>query len=317
MTQADVDRGTLRNVAAATAIDPDDEDVTSAPDEAVVPVDTHAAVTLAKKGTLVDEDGDHLADVDETVTYAFTVTNDGNVTLDTIAVDDPKLGSVDCPAGPLAPGKSVTCTASYVVTQADVDHGSVDNVATATAVPVTAAEPIRSDEATDSVPADTRSALAVHKTAQLVDAVDDGGDADGLADAGETIDYTFEVTNTGTTTLSDVLVDDPMLAGAGVTSTCPSGCPAAREVGHLHGVVHRHPGRRRHGRRPQRRHRLGRTAGRPAGRQRTRRRRGPGRRRRRAQPGQDRRRSTTPTTTAWPTSGRPWSTRSRSPTPAT
>ena len=289
VTQADVDRGTLRNVAAATAIDPDDEDVTSAPDEAVVPVDTHAAVELAKKGTLLDEDGDHLADVDETVTYAFTVTNDGNVTLDTIAVDDPKLGTVDCPAGPLAPGKSMTCTASYVVTQADVDHGSVDNVATATAVPVTETEPIRSDEATASVPADHRSALAVRKTAQLVDSVDAGGDADGLADAGR--DHRLHLRG------HQHRHHDPVRragrrpdAGRGrQRRDLPGRRPAAREVGDLHGVVHRDPGRRRQGRRPQRRHRLGRAAGRPAGRQRTRRRRGPGRRRRRAQPGQDRR----------------------------
>jgi hypothetical protein len=43
----------------------------------------------------------------------------------------------------------------------------------------------------------------------------------GTVDAGDQISYEFDVTNTGTVTMSAVTVDDPKLAAAGVTVTCP------------------------------------------------------------------------------------------------
>ncbi|MEZ5191692.1 MAG: hypothetical protein R2734_03685 [Nocardioides sp.] len=75
----------------------------------------------------------------DTIDYTFVVTNTGNVTLDPVTVDDPKVGPVACPSGPLAPGDSVTCgPATYTLTQADVDAGHVANTATATAPTPTA-----------------------------------------------------------------------------------------------------------------------------------------------------------------------------------
>ncbi|MEZ5093181.1 hypothetical protein [Nocardioides sp.] len=68
----------------------------------------------------------------DTIDYEFLVTNAGNVTLDSITVDDPMVGTVDCPVTTLAPGADTTCTASYTLTQADVDAGVVDNTATVT-----------------------------------------------------------------------------------------------------------------------------------------------------------------------------------------
>ena len=66
------------------------------------------------------------------MTYTYVVTNIGNVTLtDPVSVDD-DLATVICPPALLAPGGSLSCTASYTVTQADVDGGAVINTATAT-----------------------------------------------------------------------------------------------------------------------------------------------------------------------------------------
>jgi uncharacterized repeat protein (TIGR01451 family) len=72
--------------------------------------------------------------VGESVTYTYTLTNNGNVTLDgPFTVTDNKIASVDCSgaADHLAPGQHTTCTASYAITQADIDAGSVVNTATA------------------------------------------------------------------------------------------------------------------------------------------------------------------------------------------
>ncbi len=75
--------------------------------------------------------------VGETIAYSYLVTNTGNVTLASLAVNDPSLGAVTCPAPAspgLAPGASETCTAdqTHTVTQADVDAGQVTDTATAT-----------------------------------------------------------------------------------------------------------------------------------------------------------------------------------------
>ncbi len=43
-------------------------------------------------------------------------------------------------------------------------------------------------------------------------------DGDDLADVGETVDYTFTVTNTGNVTVTGIAVSDPKVG----TVTCPS-----------------------------------------------------------------------------------------------
>ena len=52
--------------------------------------------------------------------YTFLVTNIGNVGLTQVAVSDPKVPSVSCPATTLAVGASMTCTGSHTVTQAEI-----------------------------------------------------------------------------------------------------------------------------------------------------------------------------------------------------
>ncbi len=94
--------------------------------------------------------------VGQTVTYHFTVTNTGNVALTNVHVTDtqtppagalasgPTCQSLATPTGTctgsstsLAPGQSATFIATYTVTQADLDHGSINDSATATGTPPT------------------------------------------------------------------------------------------------------------------------------------------------------------------------------------
>ena len=75
---------------------------------------------------------DSRPDVGDVITYEFAVANTGNVTLESIAVDD-ALAPVTCPQGSLAPGTDMTCSATYTIAQADIDTGGVDNSATVTA----------------------------------------------------------------------------------------------------------------------------------------------------------------------------------------
>ncbi len=125
-----------------------------------------------------------------TIAYSFLVTNTGNVTLHAVAVSDATVGTVTCPVTTLAPGATTTCTATYTLTQADVDAGTVVNTATASGTPPTGAPVTATDSVTTPVPA--APAITLDKQA---------GTPSGSS-AGSTIAYTFVVTNTGNVTLT-------------------------------------------------------------------------------------------------------------------
>ena len=215
VTQADVDAGEVLNTATSHGTPPGGTTpTTSEPDEAVVPTELPTPqIAVVKHAQLTtDANGNALADPGDKITYTFTVTNVGNVTLHAVSVTDPKAGATTCAATTLAPQASTTCTATatYTVTQADVDHGSVDNTATAHGTPPTGAAVTATDTATVPTPSrDPR--LLLEKSATLNDVA--GGTA-GFADVGETIDYTFRIVNIGNVTVTDIAVNDSLLAAA-------------------------------------------------------------------------------------------------------
>lgn len=208
VTQADVDAGTIRNLATAFGTTPDDVeisadslpfDIGTATPRAEIFTSHTAALALGATGILGD-----------TMNYTFTLRNDGNVTLDDVAMTNTIAGltgfSYTWPdalkPGRLLPGQSATVTATRAVNQADVDLGFVRNVTTATGEPVRGPAVVSDASPQTSVPLRAgTSSLTVAK-----DGIVRGG---GLPVVGSTIDYTFTVTNTGTLTVSGVTVTDP------------------------------------------------------------------------------------------------------------
>ena len=81
--------------------------------------------------------------VGDEITYTYTVTNSGTVTLaGAVTVVDDKATGIECaalPAGGLAPAGTTTCSGSYTTVQGDVDAGEVTNRATASVDEVTSA----------------------------------------------------------------------------------------------------------------------------------------------------------------------------------
>ncbi|MCZ4303015.1 DUF7507 domain-containing protein [Microbacterium oxydans] len=217
VTEDDVLAGAVTNTATGVATPPVNVGFVPPIDTAIVPtVEASAGLSIVKDATIDDTNGNGLADIGETIAYSFVVMNTGTVTVSDITVTDPLAGSVTCPATSLAGGASMTCTADvpYTVVEADLLAGGVVNTATADGTVPDGVEPFEppTDTVTTPTPADS-AGLAITKIAQGDDA-----DSSGLAGLGETIAYSFVVMNTGTVTVSDITVTDP-LAGS---VTCPA-----------------------------------------------------------------------------------------------
>ena len=129
VTQTDVDHGSISNTATVDALDPADAPVTDSASRTVL---TGAAASLSIVKSATPSTGVHVGDV---VTYDFAVTNSGGRTVHGVDVSDPLAGlsAITCtPVAPatLAPSATMDCSATYTVTQADVDAGTIVNTAT-------------------------------------------------------------------------------------------------------------------------------------------------------------------------------------------
>ena len=215
LTQADIDAGHVFNTAVASGTSPDTTTV-SATDSFDTPVPQAPAIAVVKTGT-ANLGPDGIASVGDVVTYHFTVSNPGNTTLLNVSVTDPLPGLVmtGAPIASLAPGASnaTTYSATYTVTQADVDAGKVLNQATATGTPPGAGAPPVTDLSDPTNPAtdgQTTVTLTPQPKIALLKKVGSVQDVNGngRTDLGDIIHYTFDVKNTGNVTLTHVYVHD-------------------------------------------------------------------------------------------------------------
>jgi len=105
-------------------------------------------IAIVKDGAL-DVGGDGVATPGDLINYTFDVSNCGQVTLTNVSVIDPLVAPITCPSGnpipSMDPGGMETCTGSYAITQADIDAGVRDNLATATGDPPTG-PPVTDDD---------------------------------------------------------------------------------------------------------------------------------------------------------------------------
>jgi hypothetical protein len=192
-------------VASASGTDPNAATVTSPTDSETVNAVQSPALTVVKSVTQAS-----YANVGDVLDYSYDVTNTGNVTITgPITIDDDKSTDESCPAGDLAPGGSTTCTATYTITQADLDAGSVTNVASASGTDPNAAT-VTSPTDSETVNAVQSPALSVVKAANPTT----------YSLAGDVIDYTYDVTNTGNVTITGpITIDDDK----STDEACPAG----------------------------------------------------------------------------------------------
>ena len=231
-----------------------DGDPANDPTVALLVPDPRITLVKALSG-VADTNADGLTNAGDTASYGFTVTNSGNVALAGVTVSDPLVTMAGGPVD-LAVGASDTAsfTATYVITQADVDAGFFDNTASATGAAVTlggapildaAGAPVTTTDVSDTGTAPDGSAVTGPGTTETPDGdgtvdADPGNDptslllgpqprlqlvklltgtvdvdGNGFINAGDRADYTFRVTNTGNLALAGVTLSDPLVTVAG------------------------------------------------------------------------------------------------------
>ena len=153
----------------------------------------------------VDSSGD-------VITYTLTARALGGLTLTDVVITDPHpgLSALSCSPDQPATLESyavLTCTATYTVTQADLDSLVVENVATATGTPP-GQRPV------------TEYALESVATVQLpVIEVAKAADVTSVDAAGDVIKYKIDAVNAGNVTLSDVSITDPLASAPALSCT--------------------------------------------------------------------------------------------------
>ncbi|NBB84188.1 MAG: DUF11 domain-containing protein, partial [Alphaproteobacteria bacterium] len=234
ITQADVDAGEVVNQATVDGTDPfgnpvsDDSGTTNGDDDPLTtPLAPAPGIAVVKSADTSGLSTPPL--VGEQITYNFSVTNTGNVTLSGVTLTEDLPGAVVSggPIPSLTQGETDTSTftATYEIVQADIDAGQVINQATATGTPPSGPDvsdlsgTTAGDDDPTVSPVGQAPGIALEKTA------DDSAFLTVSAAPGDILPFTFEVTNTGNTTLTDVTIADPLpgivITGGPIASLAP------------------------------------------------------------------------------------------------
>jgi uncharacterized repeat protein (TIGR01451 family)/gliding motility-associated-like protein len=253
ITQEDIDAGIVTNQALANGTgplgggvsdesdDPSDPTSNDDPTNTVIPQNPSMAI---EKISSLELGADGIATVGDIITYTYTISNTGNVTLFDVSVTEDALdftGTGTLPIPVYGSGGSdedgegdlediavgsdtIVYTATYAITQEDIDAGIVTNQAVAGSTdPLGGGVSDDSDDPSDLTsnddPTDTIIPQSPDMTIEKTSSLDTGGD--GVADAGDVITYTYTVTNTGNVTLFDISVTEDVADFTG-TGTLPT-----------------------------------------------------------------------------------------------
>ncbi|MFD8939969.1 DUF11 domain-containing protein, partial [Streptomyces sp. NPDC059578] len=206
-TQDDANTGTITNTATITGTNPSGTELTGASDQVVIPLRS-LTVTKAAEESQFSAAG-------QTLHYTFTVTNNGRVPLSGVTVVDVGPGDppVTCPTTDIAPGATISCTASYTTTAADVQAGEVQDSSVATGT-AEGGDTVSADSNTVTVPfvAPPEVDLSVVKTGPAT-----------IAPGGQ-VSYTITVTNNGPQDSTGWTLTDTIPAGLTNVTTDTPGC---------------------------------------------------------------------------------------------
>ena len=260
ISQDAANTGLISNIVSATASSPgqtnnvsdtsddgDDSDGNTIDDPTIVTTVSAGRIEVTKVASVTDTNSNSKNDTSDIIVYTITVANTGSVTLSGITLNDTLTdgsgGGLNLTSGPtftsntggsaqnvLVAGESATYTASYTITQAAANTGSVNNT-----LQVTASTPGNTNDVTDVsddgddtdgnttndptiVLTSSDSSIETTKTSVVVDT-----NSNSKTDQGDVIVYLITIRNTGNITLSSVTVTDTLTDGNGGSLSLDSG----------------------------------------------------------------------------------------------
>jgi uncharacterized repeat protein (TIGR01451 family) len=174
---------------------------------------------------------DNMANVGDTISYAFKITNTGDVTLKNIVITDPLVSALQgSPIASLAPNAndSATFTATYTLKQSDINAGYFENIATVTAkdpwdniitdISDDPADTTNTDTAGNGNPDDPTmtlipqvSGFELNKLMSANADEDNNNNNNNTVSFGDTLSYTITATNNGNQELNSVKITDPLI----------------------------------------------------------------------------------------------------------
>ena len=205
VTEADVIARKVVNNATGEAENPDPKKE----ETPVTPGEKEDPVEAPNPGLAVVKTSDKTGQVKlgDEITYTITVTNNGNVTISGVKLND-SLTRDNWTLGDIKPGAIVTRTTTYTVTEADILAGKVENHATAAGK-----DPNGNDITDEGEKTVTTEPSNPHITVtKETTSTPKNGETYAL---GEEITYKITAKNTGNLTLKDVVVSDELTGNTG------------------------------------------------------------------------------------------------------
>ncbi|MBB2151401.1 DUF7507 domain-containing protein [Pedobacter gandavensis] len=222
VTQADIDRngnqlingtatanGNLINVVTATGIKPDGNSSGIVTTTNVIPILPNASFKLTKTS-----DVPQVAKAGDRVIYTIVAENTGSSAINSLVVNDPMVnlrflkGDLNND-GKLDKDESWEYTGTYTVTQADIDENG-NGIVTGKLVNIASATGRKPDGTLINTP-NVEARVDINISGSQM-TIKKSSSTTVVNKAGQLIPYLIAVANTGTSSISDVVVNDPMLA---------------------------------------------------------------------------------------------------------
>ncbi|AWA28973.1 hypothetical protein HYN48_02095 [Flavobacterium magnum] len=175
-----------------------------------------ASLELVLTGLYLDSNQDGILNPGDNIAYTFTISNNGDESINSLLLNNELLGMNDLNIGSLAAGQTTSFNSNLILTQAHIDMGMV--VTTAVIYGTTASGNGIQDLSDNGDPTDGSDDATVILLEQQVSQLRllKFGSVNGNGGLGDTITYTFYVTNTGNTPVSQVGIMDALTGSVGL-----------------------------------------------------------------------------------------------------